>query len=85
MLIRQYSGYMRADALGLKAGNHTIKVVPVINGKEDTSKASEITAAAYAHERSGYGFVNGSSSGAYNDDGTLKSNARVIYITEAHS
>ncbi|HPY85901.1 MAG TPA: hypothetical protein PLS20_12845, partial [Ruminococcus flavefaciens] len=49
MLIRQYSGYMRADAVGLKAGNHTIKVVPVIGGKEDPSKAAEITAEAYAH------------------------------------
>ena len=26
MLIRQYPGYMRADAVGLKAGSHTIKV-----------------------------------------------------------
>ncbi|SFW98852.1 right-handed parallel beta-helix repeat-containing protein [Ruminococcus sp. XPD3002] len=84
MLIRQYSGYMRADAVGLKAGNHTIKVVPVIGGKEDSSKAAEITAEAYAHDRSGYGFVNGSSSGAYNDDGTLKSGATVIYVTNAN-
>lgn len=84
MLIRQYSGYVRADAPGLSSGNHTIKVVPVINGKEDTSKAAEITASAYAHDRSGYGFVNGSSSGAYNDNGTLKSNATVIYVTNAN-
>ena len=39
MLIRQYASCFRADALGLKAGSHTIKIVPVINGKEDTSKA----------------------------------------------
>ncbi|MCR4861198.1 MAG: silent information regulator protein Sir2 [Ruminococcus sp.] len=83
MLIRQYSGYMRADAPGLKAGSHTMKVVPVINGKEDASKAAEITASAYANDRSGYGFVNGSSSGAYNDDGTLKSGATVVYVTNA--
>ena len=41
MLIRQYAGFMRADALGLKAGSHTMKIVPIINGKEDSSKAAE--------------------------------------------
>lgn len=84
MLIRQYKGYMRADALGLKAGSHTIKVVPVINGSEDSSKAASATASAYAHDRSGFGFVNGTSSGAYNEDGILKSNATVIYVTDAN-
>ncbi len=81
MLIRQYPGYFRADALGLKAGSHTMKVVPVIGGKEDTSKAAESTFSAGAHDRSGYGFVNGTSSGAYNEDGTLKSDAIVVYVT----
>lgn len=82
MLIRQYSSYFRADAVGLKAGSHTIKVVPVISGSENSSKAASATATAYAHDRSGYGFVNGTSSGAYNEDGTLKSNAVVLYVTE---
>lgn len=84
MLVRQYSGYLRADAVGLKAGSHTMRVVPVIGGKEDGSKAAEATATAYAHDRSGFGFVNGSSSGAYNNDGTLKSNAIVIYVTDGN-
>ena len=84
MLVRQYPGYMRADAVGLKAGSHTVKVVPVINGSEDSSKAAQTTATAYAHDRSGYGFVNGTSSGAYNEDGTLKSNAVVLYVTNAN-
>ena len=82
MLIRQYPGYMRADAVGLKAGNHTIKVVPVVNGKEDSSKAGETSATAYAHDRSGFGWVGGTSSGAYNEDGTLRSGAVVLYVTE---
>lgn len=84
MLIRQYPGYMRADAVGLTAGEHTMKVVPVIGGSEDASKAAEIKAAATKYDRSGYGFVNGSSSGAYNADGTLKSNALVVYVTDAN-
>lgn len=84
MLIRQYAGYMRADAVGLKAGSHTMKIVPVINGSEDGSKAGQTSATATAHKREGFGFKNGSSSGAYNDDGTLKSNATVIYVTNAN-
>ena len=84
MLVRQYPGYIRADAVGLKAGNHTMKVVPVIGGNEDGSKAAQTSAVSKAHDRSGFGFVNGSSSGAYNDDGTLKSNAAVIYVTNAN-
>ncbi len=83
MLIRQYAGYMRADMVGLKAGSHTMKIVPVINGKEDTSKAAETTASVAANDRSGFGFVNGTSSGAYNDDGTLRSGAIVLYVTNA--
>ncbi len=82
-LIRQYSGYMRADAVGLKAGSHTIKVVPIINGTPDTSKAAEATASVYAHDRSGFAFSNGKAMGAYNGDGTLKSGAVVVYVTNA--
>lgn len=84
MLIRQYSSYFRADALGLKAGKYVMKVVPTSGGNEDTSKAIESSAMTVeAHERTGFGFVNGTSSGAYNDDGTLKSDAVVLYVTEA--
>ena len=82
MLIRQYSGYMRADAVGIKAGSHTMKVVPIVNGKEDSSKSAETTASAYAHDRSGYAFADGHMPGAYKADGTLKDNAVVVYVTE---
>lgn len=82
MLIRQYNGYYRADVPGLKAGSHTLKVVPLISGKEDASKAKEQQITVKAHDRSGFGWVGGSSSGAYNDDGTLKSNAVVLYVNE---
>lgn len=82
MLIRQYADRFRADAVGLKAGNHTIKIVPIISGKEDTSKAAEKSVTVTAHDRSGFGWVNGTSSGAYNEDGTLRSGAVVLYVTE---
>lgn len=81
MLVRQYSGYFRADVLGIKAGSHTIKVVPVISGKEDASRSAEAAVSAKAHDRSGFAFVNGNANGAYNADGTLKSNAIVVYVT----
>ena len=83
MLIRQYASCFRADALGLKAGSHTLKIVPIISGKEDTSKAASVNVSTIAHDRSGFAFVNGSASGAYNNDGTLKSNATVVYVTNA--
>lgn len=82
-LIRQYSGYMRADAVGLKAGRHTIKVVPIISGTPDSSKAAEAKADVYAHDRSGFAFGSDKAMGAYNGDGTLKSGAVVVYVTNA--
>lgn len=81
-LIRQYSGYIRADAIGLKEGSHTMKVVPIISGKEDSSKAAEAVASSYAHDRSGYAFEDGHMPGAYKADGTLKDGAIVVYVTE---
>ena len=84
MLIRQYSGYYRVDAVGLKAGNYRIKIVPVIGGVEDTSAAvttDSLSVAAY--DRSGYAHFNYTAGvGAYNDDGTLKAGAIVLYVTE---
>ena len=79
-LIRQYPDYWRADAPGLKAGKYMFKVEAVT----DSTTASMITPAVevMSYDRSGYGFVNGTSSGAYNEDGTLKDNAVVLYITE---
>ncbi|MBE6845298.1 MAG: silent information regulator protein Sir2 [Ruminococcus sp.] len=81
MLVRQYSGYFRADAVGLKAGSHTMKVVPTSAGTELTSEAFSQTVTVKAHDRSGYAFANGKALGAYNADGTLKSDAVVVYVT----
>ena len=81
-LVRNYSSYIRADVVGLKAGTYTLKVVPVINGSESTADATETSSLTVtAHDRSGfahYGHTEGI--GAYNDDGTLKDNAQVIYV-----
>ena len=82
MLIRQYADCFRADAVGIKAGSHTLKIVPVINGKEDASKAAEQSVTSTSYDRTGFGWVNGTSSGAYNEDGTLRDGAVVLYVTE---
>ncbi len=86
-LIRLYSGdagqYYRADAMGLAAGNYSFTVVPVEDGQEQADQAVS-TDSVYVqnHDRSGFAFVNGSSNGAYNSDGTLRSDAVVLYITK---
>lgn len=82
MLIREYADYWRADAVGLKAGSYQLKVVPVASGAEQSDKALITdTLTVLPHDRSGYGFVGGTASGAYNDDGTLRGDAQVIYVT----
>lgn len=85
-LIRLYSDgqggrYYRADALGLAEGSYSFKVVPVENGKPQTGAVSQDVYVA-AHDRSGFAFVNGTSSGAYNENGTLREDAVVLYITK---
>ncbi|MGN0592789.1 MAG: dockerin type I domain-containing protein [Ruminococcus sp.] len=83
MLIRQYPGYFRADAVGLKAGSHTLKVVPTKSGAEMTSAAAETSVTSVAHDRTGFAFYSDSKAlGAYNADGTLKDGAKVLYVTE---
>ena len=83
-LIRNYGSYYRCDVLGLKAGEYTIDIIPVDNGEEVANAKTSFKRETIAHIREGYAFVNGTSSGAYNDDGTLKSNARVLYVTNTN-
>lgn len=86
-LIRGYASYLRADALGLKAGSYTVKVAPVIGGAEDDSKSSTASAINVINfNRDGYAHSNTASGvGAYNNDGTLKDGARVIYVTAGNA
>ncbi|AGX44552.1 pectate lyase family protein [Clostridium saccharobutylicum] len=85
-LIRQYKSYFRADAIGLGEGNYVFKVVPIINGKEvEEQDAITQNLEVKANVREGFAFSSQSpmktGSGGYNDDGTVPSNAQVIYIT----
>lgn len=83
-LIRSYGGYFRADVVGLKAGNYTLKVVPLSASSEEIISESTSTSGldVESYVREGFGFDQGTP-GAYNTDGTLKPNANVLYITSA--
>ena len=83
-LIRQYADYWRADALGLKEGSYVMKVTAVLkDGKTVSESTSSLEVEKY--DRSSFAFSENSKfqtgSGAYNDDGTLKKDAQVIYVT----
>ena len=86
-LIRRYkdgtASYWRADAVGLKAGRYHFRIVPIINNQNDSSKQFDSDViSVQAHDRTGFAWVDGETTGAYNIDGTLKENANVIYVTE---
>ncbi len=84
-LIRQYADYWRVDAVGLAAGSYVIKVEAVMDGTTLTAETAELEVSA--HDRSGFAFSAQSplktGSGAYNEDGTLRSDAQVVYVTAA--
>lgn len=75
------SKVVRADALGLAAGEHTMKVCAV--GTENTSEYSTATMKVVDHNRSGFAFAPSAATnpGAYKADGTLKDGAIVLYVT----
>ena len=82
-LVRDYGTYARADIPGLIAAKgYCVKVVPVTAGNEVESAASEATGINVAnYNREGFAHLNYQGIGAYNDNGTLKNNAKVLYIT----
>ncbi|MGN7456267.1 pectate lyase family protein [Paenibacillus pasadenensis] len=85
-LIRRYPSYWRADAVGLAAGSYVLKVEALLSGGGRTSVVTGALPVA-AHDRSGFAFAPGSAygtgSGAYNEDGTLRAGAKVLYVTSA--
>ena len=85
-LVRNYGSYGRADVLGLVAANdYAIKVVPVAaDGTEMADAASETANISVVnYDRSGFAHKGRTEGvGAYNNDGSLKANAHVVYITK---
>ncbi len=84
-LVRDYGSYARADVVGLVAGSdYAIKVVAVdsegneVSGVEGVAENMTVT----NYDRSGYAHFNRTEGvGAYNNDGSLKKDAIVLYIT----
>ncbi len=80
-LIRNYGSYFRADILGLEAGTYTFKVTSVTANVESEPTVSE-NVTVLAQDRNGFAHSNGRVPGGYNLNGTVKSNAVILYITE---
>ena len=87
-LIRKYPAYWRADAVGLAAGSYVMKVeARRADGSATAVVSSPLSVAS--HDRSGFAFSSdslfGSGSGAYQDNGTLRNGAQVLYITSQNA
>ncbi len=79
-LIRTVGGNARVDFLGLKAGTYDLRIH--VGGQNADIEIKNVAVNAY--DRSGYahdGYTKGV--GAYNDDGTLKSDVTVLYVSES--
>lgn len=75
----------RVDIVGLKSNtSYDVKIVPSNASGEMTAKAKSFTETTLAYDRSGYAFFNATEGvGAYNADGTLKTNAVIVYVSDA--
>ena len=82
-LIRKYPEYIRADAMGLAAGEYslTVEAFDSKGNKIDTGKTQNLV--VKPNVREGFAFTDGNVPGAYKMDGTLKDGARIIYVTDA--
>ncbi|MDE5855919.1 MAG: InlB B-repeat-containing protein, partial [Anaeroplasmataceae bacterium] len=77
---REVNGNMRADIMGVVPGSYEATVLPV-----GTTNANPSTATfnVGAYDRSGFAHFNYTGGvGAYNDDGSLKKNAIVLWVTD---
>ena len=75
-LVRIGNSTVRADILGIIEGDYIIRV-------EANSQVQERTVSVSRDDRSGYAHFNYTSGiGAYNNDGTLKDNAVIVYVTD---
>ncbi len=69
------NGNGRVDIVGLTPGNYNIKITT------SSGTVLEDIVKVVAYDRSGYAHFNNEGVGAYNDDGTLKAGAQVLYVT----
>ena len=83
-LVRNYGSYGRVDVVGLKAGNYSLKVVAVgADGAEMSAHGIADNLKVVNYDRQGFAHKGISGGvGAYNNDGTLKAGAKVLYVTK---
>lgn len=81
MLIRTYTGYVRCDIPGLKAGSYTLTVKALDDKNAEIASSTQQSVTVKAHNREGYAFTDNVVPGGYNMDGTPKANAKIIYVT----
>lgn len=79
-LTKSENGVLTCKILGLKAGKNKVEIIAEKNGETtkkiiDDVEVNQTDISGYAH------FNNPNGIGAYNDDGTLKSNAKIIYLS----
>ena len=68
----------RVDIFGLSKGDYDIQIV-------SGSNSSMCSVSVVSYDRSGYAHFNYTNGvGAYNDDGTIKDNAIVLYVTDSN-
>lgn len=80
---RKINNIGRFDLIGFEQGDYFFKVVPVLKNKEYDLQSSVCKVSINAYDRSGYAhYKYNDGVGAYNDNGTLKDNAIVIYVTD---
>lgn len=77
----------KVDLVGLIGGSeYEVKIVPVIEEKEDDALANVTIVSPMAVEREGFAFspksTIGYTSGGYNQDGTIAEDAVIVYVTE---
>lgn len=83
-LVRRYATHGRADVVGLRPGTYRLRVVPKVGGTPlPAYETGDLTVTAY--DRSGFAHKDYRGVGAYNDDGTLKPGAQVIYVSAANA
>ena len=88
-LVRNYGVYGRADVVGLvPADDYQLRIVPTDSEGTEIASAAIETAklSVKAYDRMGFAHFNYNSGvGAYNNDGSLKKDAVVIYVTASNA
>lgn len=84
-LSREYEDYWRVDIPGLKAGIYKVNICAIGEDDKiiDQETISDVHVIPYVRE--GFAFADGTSPGAYNTDGTLKENTRILYVTKSNA